>query len=456
MRFLRFAVSRITRRPHVKGNTETDGSNDRDLWQAVNRIGNVGLVWYRLFISVGAPFLLISLIWRILARGGCLHDLSQRIGGGTGNRGTIWLHGASNGELSSARALIEAVSHNCPGYSVIVTANTASGRDLVASWGISGVSARLAPLDLRWIISRFNRRWRPVMLISLENELWPNRIATARYPVFCVAARMSERSAKSWRHFPGLCRAVFEQVSWLFPQDDCSAERFIALGLAPERLGPVVNLKSGVKPPPPDTDALASLSKSFVRQSTVLAASTHSGEEEIVLDAFAIARTLNPDLRLIIAPRHPHRSGEVAKVVRAADLLYTVRSKSDLPETGAAVYIADTLGEMQLWYSLAGITFVGGSLVEKGGHTPYEPTHFGSAILHGPYVRNFMAAYSALDASCGALEVTDAKSLAEGIAELNQAAQVAQACRASTALAELDTADSDIQLVLDAVTQEVG
>lgn len=411
------------------------------------------MVWYRLLISVCAPFLVISLVWRILAERSGLHDLLQRIGGGTGKCGAIWLHGASNGELTSARTLLECVSRNYPGHPVIVTANTATGRDLVASWGISGVAARLAPIDLRWILARFNRRWRPVTLISLENELWPNRIATARCPVYCVTARISERSAKRWKHFPGLCRSVFERVLWLFPQDDCSAERFVALGLDPERIGPVVNLKSGVKPPPPDADVLASLSKSFVRHSTILAASTHSGEESIVLAAFAAARASNPALRLILAPRHPSRGAEVARMACAVGMPCSRRSKSDFPGTDAAIYIADTLGEMQLWYSLAGIAFVGGSLVDKGGHTPYEPTHFGSAILHGPYVRNFMAAYAALDVSCGALEVTDAKSLAEGIARLDESEQTAQASRASAALAELNTGESDIQLLVDAITQ---
>ncbi|MCY4168268.1 MAG: 3-deoxy-D-manno-octulosonic acid transferase [Rhodobacter sp.] len=411
------------------------------------------MFWYRLLISLCVPFPLVSPLWRAVVGRGGLSDLSQRLGGGDGGNGALWLHGASNGELTSARALLEAFRRDHPDHPVIVTANTVTGRDLAAGWNLPGVTARLAPVDLRWVLGRFNRRWRPAALLSLENEFWPNRIVTARYPVLCVAARISGRSARRWSRFPGLCRTVFGRVSWLFPQDDRSATRFVSLGLAPECLGRTVSLKSGVRPPPPDAAALAALSKAFTRHSTVLAASTHTGEETIVLDAFALARARKPDLRLIIAPRHPRRGGDVADMARAAGLTCSVRSASGDPGVEAAVYVADTLGEMQLWYALAGVTLVGGSLVDNGGHTPYEPMRLGSAILHGPHVGNFASAYAALDRARGAIEVTDAKSLADGIAELDGTGQTAQAGRASGALEALDTSAKDIRTVLDAVNR---
>jgi len=416
-------------------------------------MGDMGLFWYRLLISFCAPFPLVSSLWRAVVGQGGLADLSQRLGGGDGINGALWLHGASNGELTSAHALLAAFRQDHPDHPVIVTANTVTGRDLAAGWNLPGVTARLAPVDLRWILRRFNRRWRPAALLSLENEFWPNRIVTARCPVLCIAARMSGRSARRWSRFPRLCRMVFGRVSWLFPQDNRSATRFISLGLAPECLGCAVSLKSGVRLPPPDAAALAALSKAFIRHYTVLAASTHPGEETIILDAFAIARAREPDLRLILAPRHPRRGGAVADMAKAAGLTCSVRSVSGGPGAEAAVYIADTLGEMQLWYALAGITLVGGSLVDKGGHTPYEPMWFGSAILHGPHVSNFASAYAALGRVRGAIEVTDAKSLADGIAELDRTGQTTQADRASGALDALDTSGKDIRTVLDAVNR---
>ncbi len=411
------------------------------------------MVWYRLLISICAPFLLFMQVWWILTGRGDFSDLSQRLGEGHGEHRAFWLHGASNGELNSARGLLEAFLRDYPGHPVIVTANTATGRDLVTNWGLSGVTARLAPIDLRWAVARFNRHWRPVALVSLENELWPNRFVASNCPILCIAARMSQRSAMRWKRFPGVCLALFGRVSRLFPQDDVSAARFISLGLAPERVGPAIDIKSSVTLPSPDTVAFASLKEVFPRHSTILAASTHQGEEAIVLEAFLLAYAANPDLKLILAPRHPSRGAEVTGLVEAAGLRYSVRSKSRDPEADITVYIADTLAEMQLWYALAGTTFVGGSLVRKGGHTPYEPTQLDSAILHGPHIGNFASIYAALDAASGALEVMDAESLASGIAALDADERIAQARRAAATLKKLDTSEQDIQTVMDALKQ---
>ena len=160
------------------------------------------MIWYRSLMSVCGPALLVLAVWRILIGRGHLLDLSQRLGGGSGKRGAIWLHGASNGELISARALLEALVLNRPDRPVIVTANSVTGRELVASWDIAGVTVRLAPIDLRWALARFYRRWRPVALVSLENEFWPNRIATVRCPILCVSARISDSSTVRWNRFP--------------------------------------------------------------------------------------------------------------------------------------------------------------------------------------------------------------------------------------------------------------
>ncbi len=412
------------------------------------------MIWYRLLISVLGPVSLVLAVGRIVIGRGRFPDLSQRLGGGGGGEhGAVWFHGASNGELTSARALLEAFIIDRPDRPVIVTANSVTGRELVASWDMAGVTARLAPIDMRWALARFYRRWRPVALVSLENEFWPNRIATVECPILCVSARISDNSAARWIRFPSLCREVFGRISRLFPQDGRSAARFIDLGVGPGRIASNVGLKSGVKLPSPDPAEFASLSKSFIRQSTIFAASTHTGEDLIVLDAFAAVRTANPELRLIVAPRHPHRSGDIANMAEAAGIPYSVRSRCRSPGTEAAVYIADTIGEMSLWYALAGITFVGGSLVDKGGHTPFEPAHFGSAVLHGPYVHNFTAAYAALNEAGGALEITDAETLQDGIARLGPTQQTALAERASTALEAMDTSERDIQLVLAAVNQ---
>jgi 3-deoxy-D-manno-octulosonic-acid transferase len=392
---------------------------------------------YRLLISLIAPLLLARLGWRVLRGRESRADLAERLGRGAGGApGAVWLHGASNGELASARPLVETLLAARPDLRLVVTANTVTGRALVRGWGLDRVEARLAPLDLRPCLHRFRRVWQPVLLVVLENELWPNRIVTATEPVVCVGARMSARSFARWSRVPGLARALLGRVRLLFPQDGASAQRFAELGLAPARLGPVGTLKAEVTPAAPDPAALQALAPVFPRAETLLAASTHEGEEEILLQAFAAARRARPGLKLILAPRHPARGPALAALLARQGLRFTRRADGEAPAAEDAVYLADTLGEMALWYRLAGVTFVGGSLVDRGGHTPFEPAAAGSAILHGPHVSNFADIYGALDAGGGALVAKDAEGLVACLERLSSAqAQAALAERAAAVLA---------------------
>jgi len=390
-----------------------------------------------------SPLLIAAaLVRRVLGRDSGA-DLSQRLGGGpTVAEGGVWLHGASVGEVQSARPLIAALA---PG-GVLVTANTATGRDRVAGWRLHGVTTRLAPVDAGPVLRRFLDRHRPRALVILEGDLWPARILTARtrgLPVVLISARISARSAARWAWLPGLIRPLLAQVDALFPQNDASAARFRALGLPDNRLGPVLNLKATAEVVP------AAPLPGFPRADTVLAASTHPGEEERVLDAFAAARVRRPGLRLILAPRHPVRGDQVADLIAARGLPFARRSSGEAPDPARPVYLADTLGEMALWYAAAGVTVVGGSLVPKGGHTPFEPAAAGSAILHGPDTGNFHEAYEALAAAQGAIEITDAASLALALSGLaDPAAQADLAARAAAALAPL-RAGADLSPVLD-------
>jgi len=410
---------------------------------------------YRILITLAAPFLLGLLLWRWLGRRESLADLTQRLGGGEGAPGAIWLHGASNGELTSARRLIEALLDVFPDRALVITANTTTARDMVRGWGLARVSARLAPLDLRPVLARFRARWRPAALVVLENELWPNRIATMDGPVLAVSARMSDRSAARWARRPGVMGAMLARIDWLAPQDDASGQRFVQLGLEPARLGPVTRFKQAVSLPSPTVEELGELAVFFDRHDTVLAASTHAGEEAEVLRGFAQARAARPGLRLILAPRHPRRAEEVAGLIRAEGLELATRSGGARPD--APVYLADTLGEMALWYALAGATFVGGSLVERGGHTPFEPIQAGSAVLHGPHVANFAEAYGALDAGQAALPVVDGAGLARALIELAEpGAAQQQTDRATRIATELGAGGDGIAQILAALRDRIG
>lgn len=391
------------------------------------------LTLYRLAIGLIAPFILCALVLRVLRGRESWSDLSERLGGGEGTAPAIWLHGASNGELASARVLVETLGADLPDYPLVITANTVTGRALVRGWDLPGVSARLAPIDLRWALARFRARYAPFALVVMESELWPNRLLTQAGPAVVVGARLSKRSSRRWGSFGRLARDVLHRLTWVAPQDAASGERLLALGLPPDRLGPVANLKSGLPPSPPDSDTLRDLHVHFPRNETWLAASTHEGEEEVILRAHSKARTRRPDLRLILAPRHPNRADAIERMVRDFGLHCARRSRGDTP--GKDVYLADTLGEMPLWYSLAAVTFVGGSLAMRGGHTPFEPVAFGSAILHGPDVANFTEAYARLHAAGSAIETGDADALAEALMTLGDAnGAAAMADRARNAL----------------------
>lgn len=360
--------------------------------------------------------------------------LSAAVSVPEGDGPLLWVHGASNGEMTAARPLLGALLDARP-VRLLITTNSLSARALVAGWGLPRTAVRLAPFDHPLIVGPFLRRARVAGLVILENELWPERILRARaagLPVLVIGGRLSAGSAKNWARFPRLARRLTAAIDWLSPQDALSRDRFLALGLAPDRLGPILQLKALA-------DGRATLVETglpFGRSDTILAASTHEGEEEIVLAAFAALRETRPAARLILAPRHPQRRDEVEALLAASGLTFATRSRGDRPGPDTAVYLADTLGEMARWYQAAGVTFVGGSLIDRGGHTPFEPAAFDSAILHGPHLANFAAPYAALDAEGGAIAVAGAPALAAALRGLagDPAAQAALATRARTAL----------------------
>ncbi|MDU8910323.1 3-deoxy-D-manno-octulosonic acid transferase [Aestuariicoccus sp. MJ-SS9] len=357
----------------------------------------------------------------------------------------IWLHAASNGELASAKPVVERLRDLRPDLPLLITCNTESGVALARSWGLDGLTAHLAPLDLAWVSRGVHRRWQVAAHITMESELWPHRILSCPGPVVLLGARLTARTAKGWARFGGLARAILARVALLIAQDAGSAGRFVDLGLSPQHLGPVVDLKSFyARPDQTPSDALRA---AFPRADTWLAASTHDGEDEIVLDAHLTARAADPALRLILAPRHPRRAEAIRALAVARGLTCALRSR-DEPFATADVYIADTMGEMALWYALAGRVFVAGTLTDRGGHTPYEPAAFGAALIHGPDVRNFAAAFAQLDRAQAAVEISDAGELAQALSDLRAPKRMAEAdARAKQALRQ----DADLDGVVERI-----
>nr|WP_249219292.1 3-deoxy-D-manno-octulosonic acid transferase [Loktanella sp. SALINAS62] len=342
----------------------------------------------------------------------------------------IWFHGASVGETLSLLPLLTPLQAARPDVQVLITSGTASSADILSRRLPPGAMHQFAPLDTARILTRFHAHWRPDLLVLIESEIWPNtvRSCTARdVPVVLLNARLSDRSLRRWQRLGAPARWLLAQFALIVAQTDATAGNLRALGADRVQVG--ANLKAAAPPPPDDPAARATVAQALAGRPVWLAASTHAGEDAAILDAHADLRATRPDLCLILAPRHPERADDIAALCRDRSLTVTRRSQGDGPT--AAVYLADTLGEMGLWYRLAPITFIAGSLGTAGGHNPWEAC-IGTAILHGPQVANCAVDYAALHRADAAQQIT-AQTLAASVAALlddpDRAQAMAQAAR---------------------------
>jgi 3-deoxy-D-manno-octulosonic-acid transferase len=333
----------------------------------------------------------------------------------------IWLHAVSVGEGLSVLPLVTALLAGRTGATVLLTCSTVTAARLLESRVPDGVILQFLPLDLPGPVRRFLDHWRPDVAVLVESEFWPRlmRAVVARgVPLVLANARISDRSAGRWRHASGVARALLSHFAVIGAPDAAMAARLVSLGAEPGRVRVLGTLKRAAAPLVVDEGERARLVAAFGEAPLWLAASTHAGEEEAVASAQVALQAAVPGARLILAPRHPARAEAVVEVLRAAGLRVARRSTGEAPE-GAEVYLADTLGEMGLWFALAPVSFLGGSLVaDVGGHNAYEPAVMGSAILHGPGVGNFADLYARLGAAGAAEAVADGAGLALAVAGL--------------------------------------
>lgn len=323
----------------------------------------------------------------------------------------VWIHAASVGEMNAAWPLMSLIGE--AGFNVLLTTGTVTSAAIAASRKADAVIHQFAPLDLPVAIRRFLDHWRPDLAILVESELWPGIIAALAQreaPVLVVNGRLSARSLAGWRRLRPLASAFGRRIDLCLASSEEDAARFRRLGLT--RVETTGNLKFDVPAPDASSGELAPLRTILGERTMVLAASTHEGEEDALLEAFPE----RDDAILVLAPRHPERGDQVEAMIDKHGYAWTRRSKGQSMTAG--VFLADTVGEMGLWYALADVCFVGGSLVPHGGQNPIEPAKAGVPILHGPHVGNFAAVYGALDRSGGARPVTSTAALSRALAEL--------------------------------------
>lgn len=323
----------------------------------------------------------------------------------------VWLHGASVGEMIAVLPLIERLRGR--GFQVLFTSGTLTSARLARTRLPPDVPHQFVPLDSPLFLRRFLKHWRPDLVLLVESELWPNLIneVSARgTPLVLVNARMSPRSFGSWQRVGRSVAALLARVDLCLAQGPDDGGRLKKLG-AP-RVTVTGNLKFDAPPPPVDLAAFDALRAASAGREVLVAASTHPGEEEIIIEAHKRLAKEMPGLLTIIAPRHPERGVVVVQLATEAGCPAVLRSDGYLPDKGTSIYVANTIGELGLFYRLAGVALLGGSLVRRGGQNPIEPIKLDTAILHGPHVTNFSELYARLDAEHGAAPVSDARTLA--------------------------------------------
>lgn len=330
----------------------------------------------------------------------------------------IWFHAASVGESLSILELIREIIARYPGLNLLVTTGTRTSAQLLSARLPGQVIHQYVPVDTKDAVQRFLDHWQPDLALWTESELWPRLVtqtASRGTKMILINGRISQRSSRRWRFLPGMARHLIGCFCDVLVQDEDMARRYAAIGADADHLHVTGSLKEGAQPLPVDEELLSTLQKAVGQRFVWLAASTHEGEEEIILDAHKALRRRVSNLLLILAPRHPERGDEVAELISATGMSMARRSGGGGLVKRTSVYLADTLGEMGLWYRLSPISFVGGSLTLVGGHNPFEPAALGSAILHGPHIDNFADIYKRLSDAKGSVEVTDEQTLAAAV-----------------------------------------
>jgi 3-deoxy-D-manno-octulosonic-acid transferase len=329
----------------------------------------------------------------------------------------LWMHAASMGEATSILPVLDALRHR---VKVLLTTGTVTSQELldrrIPEHGLAGdVLHRFAPLDVPSWVERFLSHWQPDAACFVESELWPNQLAACRahgIPLMLINARMSGRAFRHWQYAPDFARHVLGTFARIQARGEEDAKRLQMLGFA--HVESPGDLKLAAPPLPVDRVELDRLKTGLAGRSVWLAASTHPGEEALIAAVHNTVVRNHPGLLTIIAPRHPDRGPALA-----AELCAPRRAAGQDPPSGEGIWIADTMGELGLWYRLAPIAFVGRSLIGPGGgQNPLEPARLGCAIASGPHTGNFTDHIALLRDAGGLVEVADGAALAQFVSAM--------------------------------------
>ena len=387
------------------------------------------LTAYRLLLGLAEPLAPLILRQRAARGKEDRARLRERLGwpSRTRQKGPlVWMHGASVGETLSLLPLVERLRAERPDLGLLVTSGTATSADLLARRLPADVPHQYAPIDAPRAAARFLDYWRPDLAIFAESDIWPNLLLGAKARgarLVLVSARITPKTVDGWRRYPNSAREAFGAFDLTLPQDDASATRLAELGA---RVDGRLNLKLAGEPLPADPAAIEAALMAAHGRPVLLAASTHSGEDELVLDAYNQADPKRQAL-LVIVPRHTERGLGLLTMIRGRGFTATLRSRGESP-AGGQVHVADTLGELGLWFRVAAAAYVGGGMSKRvGGHNPLEPARLDCPVISGPEVRNWAEVYAALQALDAVIMVRNATELGQAFAGVFKDVEAARA-----------------------------
>ncbi|HCS70634.1 MAG TPA: 3-deoxy-D-manno-octulosonic acid transferase [Rhodospirillaceae bacterium] len=377
---------------------------------------------YRFLTTLGAPVIHVYLGRRIKAGKEDPHRFNERLGRPALARPDgplIWLHGASVGEAMSLLTLIARVKTAVPAANILVTTGTVTSARMLADRLPKGAVHQYVPVDRMAYVRRFLDHWRPDLTLWAESEFWPNLIsetAVRGNPLVLVNGRISPRSFKGWSRAPKFIAGLLGGFALCLGQTEGDAERLRALGAPGARS--VGNLKFAADPLPADAERLADMRAATAGRPLWLAASTWAGEEDIAWRVHQDHAAAHPGLLTLIVPRHPNRGPEIAAQLAAQGAKVKRRGAGDMPDARTEVYIADTMGELGLFFTLAPVVFMGKSLSAEGGQNLLEPARLGCAVLHGPRMTNFADMGARMAAAGASLPVADGAGLSAAVGRL--------------------------------------
>ncbi|MFK7700934.1 lipid IV(A) 3-deoxy-D-manno-octulosonic acid transferase [Pseudomonas caspiana] len=382
---------------------------------------------YTLLFHLGLPLVAVRLWLRARKAPAYRQRIGERFALGLPamQPGGIWVHAVSVGESIAAAPMIRALLARYPQLPITVTCMTPTGSERIKAMFANEprIQHCYLPYDLPWAAGRFLDHVRPVLGVIMETELWPNHIhqcAKRGIPVALANARLSERSARGYARFARLTRPMLEEMSWFAVQTETEAQRFRDLGARSECVAVTGSIKFDLTIDPQLLTRAAQLREEWqtIDRPVWIAASTHAGEDEVVLAAHRQLLISYPDALLILVPRHPERFNSVHDLAVQQGFA-TVRRSSGEPVTlQISVLVGDTMGELLFLYALADIAFVGGSLVPNGGHNLLEPAALAKPVLSGPYLFNFLEIAAMLRNADALIECGDAASLSAAVQSL--------------------------------------